>query len=237
MELRPSALNQQLAEAVENRVAAELSYISGQSGFWRAIGIGICAFGLGTGIGLGFYGYSFITRNTDNLGVLTDAFSKSLSDIQLKGNTVGTVDIQPHELRLANNQTISLDESSRIRLDPLAKIFVEGDVKVQTPTVSVPQTVTPRAKTATPTITNFTVFKAVPFEKGSVQTGWMFLTSAQKSPTTQYCYYTESGENPDVSLRVEVGTDGQIEDKKNIPSGFDGPAAFSKCVWFRKDTP
>jgi hypothetical protein len=235
MELQPSALNQQLAEAVENRVAAELSYISGQSGFWRAIGVGICAFGLGTAVGLGFYGYSFLTRNTDNISVLAAAFSKGLSDVQLKGSVVGTVDIQPHELRLANSQTITLDENSRIRLDPSAKILVEGDIKVQTPTVSVPQTLTPRAKTATPTITNFTVFKAVPFEKGSVQTGWTFLTSAQKSPTTQYCYYTESSENPDVSLRVEVGKDGQIEDKKNIPNGFDTLAAFSKCVWFRKD--
>jgi hypothetical protein len=168
---------------------------------------------------------------------LAAAFSKGLSDVQLKGNVVGTVDIQPHELRLANNQTIAFDESSHMRLDPSAKIFVEGEVKVQTPTVSVPQTVTPRTRTATPTITNFTIFKTVPFEKGSVQTGWMFLTSAQKSPTTQYCYYTESGENPDVSLRVEVGKDGQIEDKKNIPGGFDGPAAFSKCVWFRRDAP
>lgn len=237
MDIQPSALNQKLAGAVESRLAAELSYISGQSGFWSAIGIGLCAFGLGTAVGLGFYGYSFIARNADNAGVLATALSKGLSEVQLKGNVVGTVDVQPHELKLATNQTITLDESSRIRLDPSAKIFVEGDVKVQTPTISVPQTFTPRAKTATPTITNFTVFKSVPFEKGTVQTGWVFLTSAQRSPTTQYCYYTESGENPDVALRVDIGKDEQIEDKKNLPSDFNAAMAFSKCVWFRKDTP
>lgn len=235
MDLLPTKFNQQLSEAVENRVEAELSYVSGQVGFWRAIGIGMVAFGLGGSVGLGFYGYSFVARNTDNLSQLTAALSKGLSSVQLKGNAVGTIDVQPHEVRLAGGQTISLDDSSRIRLDPSAKISVDGEVKVQTPTVSLPQTVTPRAKTSVPTITNFTVFKGVPFEKGVVQTGWVFLTSAQRSPTTQYCYYSETGENPDVALRIDVGRNEQIEDQKNIPGGFNIAAAFSRCVWFRRD--
>ncbi len=235
MHILPNKLNQHLSAAVENRVSAEMSFITGRSGFWRAIGIGLIAFGVGSAVGLGFYGYSFVSRNSDNLGALSSALAKALSDLQIRGSAVGNVEIQPHEIRLAKGQTISFDESSRLRLDPSAKIVVEGEVKVQTPTVSLPQTITPRAKSTTPTITNFTVFKAVPFEKGLIQTGWVFLTSAQKSPTSQYCYYTEIGENPDVAVRIDVGTDGQMEDRKNIPSGFDSSSAFSKCVWFRKD--
>jgi len=156
--------------------------------------------------------------------------------VQIRGNAVGTVEIQPHELSLAKGQTITFDESSRLLLDPSAKILVEGEVKVQTPTISVPQTVSPRTKSLTPTITNFTVFKSVPFEKGSIQTGWVFLTSAQKSPTSQYCYYTESAENSDISLRIEVGTNEQMESPKKLANAFNLPAAFAKCVWFRKDT-
>jgi len=236
MNLVPSKLNQQLSDAVLNRVSAEMFYISGRTGFWRAIGFGLLGFGLGDAIGLGFFGYSFVSRYSDNLGALSSAFSKALSDVQIRGNAVGTVEIQPHELSLAKGQTITFDESSRLLLDPSAKILVEGEVKVQTPTISFPQTVSPRTKSLTPTITNFTVFKSVPFEKGSIQTGWVFLTSAQKSPTSQYCYYAESAENSDISLRIEVGTNEQMESPKKLANAFNLPAAFAKCVWFRKDT-
>jgi hypothetical protein len=142
---------------------------------------------------------------------------------------------QPRELSLAKGQTITFDENSRLQLDPSAKILVEGEVKIQTPTISVPLTASPRAKSPTPTITNFTVFKSVPFEKGSIQTGWVFLTSAQKSPTSQYCYFTESAENSDVSLRIEVGTNEQMEPPKKLTAAFNQSAAFARCVWFKKE--
>jgi hypothetical protein len=88
-----------------------------------------------------------------------------------------------------------------------------------------------------PTLTNFTIFKSVPFEKGVVQTGWKFLTGAQRSPTTQYCYYQEAGDNPDVSVRIDIGLDEKIQQSKSISKSFDIAAAFSKCVWFRKGAP
>jgi hypothetical protein len=235
MNLVPTKLNQQLSEAISRKLSAEMFYISGRAGFWRAIGFGLMGFGLGAAIGLGFFGYSFVSRNTDNLTVLSSAFSKALSDVQIRGNAVGTVEIQPHELSLAKGQTITFDETSRLLLDSSAKILVEGEVKVQTPTVSVPMSASPRTKSPTPTITNFTVFKSVPFEKGSVFTGWVFLTSAQKSPTSQYCYYTESAENSDVSLRIQVGSDGQMASPKTTVNSFNQSAAFARCVWFKKD--
>lgn len=235
MKLAQTRLNEELSGAIKSRIDAEEFYIFGRSGFWRAIGVGLIAFGLEAAVGLGLYGYSRVTRSESHLSVLTAAISKALADLQVRGSAVGTVDIQPNELKLAKDQTITLDESSRVRLDPAAKIFVEGEMRIQTPTVSVPQTVTPRARTTTPTITNFTVFKSVQFDKGSVQTGWVFLTSAQKFPTRQYCYYSESGDNPDVSLRIEVGKDEQSESEKNVPAKFALAAAFAKCVWFRKD--
>jgi hypothetical protein len=235
MDLIPTKLNQQLSEAVSKKLSAEMFYISGRAGFWRAIGIGFLGLGIGGAIGLGLFGYSFVSRNSDNLNVLSSAFSKALSDLQIRGNAVGTIDVQPRELSLAKGQTITFDENSRLQLDPSAKILVEGEVKIQTPTISVPLTASPRAKSPTPTITNFTVFKSVPFEKGSIQTGWVFLTSAQKSPTSQYCYFTESAENSDVSLRIEVGTNEQMEPPKKLTAAFNQSAAFARCVWFKKE--
>lgn len=236
MKLLPTRLNQQLSESVFNKISAEMLYISGKSSFWRAIGFGLIGFGLGSAVGLGFYGYSFVSRNSNNLDVLTSSLADALSDLQLHATAVGSVEIEPREISLAKGQTISLDSSSRLLLDPSSRILVEGEVKVQTPTVSVPQNANPRSKSSTPTITNFTVFKSVPYEKGSVQTGWIFLTSAQKSPTSQYCYYTESAENSDVSLRVDVGTNEQMEASNKVTATFNLPAAFSRCVWFRKES-
>ena len=62
-------------------------------------------------------------------------------------------------------------------------------------------------------------------------------TSAQRSPTNQYCYYQEAGENPDVSVRIEVGLDENIQPSKSLSKSFDIAAAFNKCVWFKKDAP
>jgi hypothetical protein len=161
--------------------------------------------------------------------------SKALSEVQLHGSADGTVKFDPREIALSKGQTIAFDPTSRLQLDPSAKVVASGEIKLQMPNISVPQNAPTRAKGIAPTITNFTIFKSVPFEKGVVQTGWKFLTSAQRSPTTQYCYYQEAGDNPDVSLRIEVGTDEKLELSKGLKS-FDMAAAFNKCVWFKKDT-
>jgi hypothetical protein len=212
-------------------------YIFGKIGFWRAIGVGLIGLGIGSAVGLGFYGYSFVTRNDNNLDVLTVAFSKALSEVQLRGSADGTVKFEPHEIALSKGQTLSFDPASRLQLDPSAKVIADGEIKIQTPTISVPQSANPHSQATAPTITNFTIFKSVPFDKGAVQSGWKFLTSAQRSPTSQYCYYQETGDNPDVSVRIEVGVDEKIQASKSLSKSFDIAAAFSKCVWFKKDAP
>jgi hypothetical protein len=235
MNLMPSKLNEALAASVQNKLAAEIFYISGKSGFWRAVGVGLIGLGVGSAAGLGFYGYSFVTRNDNNLAVLSAAFSKALSEVQLHGSVDGAVKFEPHEIALSKGQTIAFDPTSSLQLDPNAKVVADGDIKLQMPNISVPQNAAPRSKGIAPTITNFTIFKSVPFDKGVVQTGWKFLTSAQRSPTSQYCYYQESGDNPDVSVRIEVGVDEKIQQSKGLSKSFDIAAAFNKCVWFKRD--
>jgi hypothetical protein len=237
MKLSSSKLNEALAASVQNKAAAEMFAIAGRSGFWRAIGIGTIGLGIGSAAGLALYGYSFVVGSANNQDVMIAALSKALADVQLHATADGTVKFEPHEIALGGEKTISLDPASRLRLDPSAKILADGDIKIQMPTITVPQVSVSRPKGTTPVITNFTIFKSVPFESGSVQTGWQFLTSAQRSPTTQYCYYQENGDNPDVAVRVEVGLDEKLLQSKVLSKSFDISAAFEKCVWFKKDDP
>jgi hypothetical protein len=229
----PTTLNRRLSDVVLNRIAADKFYITGKTRFWRLVGIGIICLGLGATVGLGCYGYSYVAGQSDHQRILASALSKALSDTQLRASATGRVELQPSELVLAKGQTISLDGSSRVLLDPRSKVFADGEMRVQAPSISAPQIETGRQPSKISTITNFTVFKTVPFDKGLVMTGWMFLTSTQRSPTHQYCYYSESADTPGLNVILDIGADQQIEKPTKVPNGFDMVAAFDKCVWFK----
>ena len=64
-------------------------------------------------------------------------------------------------------------------------------------------------------------------------TGWNFLTSSQKSPTEEFCYYSENAETPGVKVDLRLGSNQKPETPKTVPKNFDITAAFNRCVWFR----
>jgi hypothetical protein len=233
VDIASTDLNQRLSEALQNRVAADRLAIAGQAGFFRLIGLGLIVFGIGSALGIGFYGFSFVSRSSENIKTLSSTFSKALAEAEFRSTAVGTVHVTPNELSLAKGQTVSFDSSSRLLLDPKATVTADGELRVQAPSVSAPQSATPRSPAKVPNITNFTVFKSVPFDKGSVMTGWMFLTSAQRSPTSQYCYYTEDAETPGLKVSFDLGDDSVPNAPKTIPKGFDASAAFGRCIWFK----
>ena len=233
MNIASTDFNERLSQLIHNSITANKSYIAAKVAFWRLVGFGILVFGIGTAIGVGFYGYSYVNGNSDTLALFSSTFSKALSEVQLQASAEGIVQVEPRELLLAKGQTILLDRNSRLHLDPEAQIQVGGEIQVQTPSISVPQSTPTRVPSKIPMITNFTVFKKVPFENGSVMTGWVFLTSAQKAPTSQYCYYTESADNS--GLVLDIAEDQRIEKPKIMPKGFDMLAAFNRCVWFRSE--
>lgn len=233
MNIAPTELNRHLASAIQYSIAADKFNIAGKAGFWRLIGVGFIVFGIGTAVGIGFYGFARVARNSTNETALLAAFSKALSEAQLHGKAQGTVQIEPHELSLAKGQTISIDQNSRLHLDPAAKVVANGELMVQAPSISVPQTTASVSKPAMPPITNFTVFKSVPFQDGDILTGWRFLTSAQSIPTSQYCYYSPDLETPGIGLRIDIATNGRLDATvKDLPKGFDVASAFDKCVWY-----
>jgi hypothetical protein len=232
MNLVPTELNQRLANAVRYSVAADRFYTTEKSVFWRFIGLGFIGLGLGAAVGLGFFGYSHVIQNSDNMNILSSTFSKALSEVRLRATAEGTVQLEPHDIFLAKEQTISFDRNSNVLLDPGAKVLANGELSVQAPSISVPQGSAPKSSSRIPVITNFTVFKNVPFEKGSIVTGWEFLTSVQKYPTSQYCYYTESSEISGADAVIDVGNDRRPVTPGKRPQGIDISAAFNRCVWF-----
>jgi hypothetical protein len=106
-------LNRHLAGVVQDRIAADQSYISGRSGFWRAVGVGLVGLGIGAALGLGFYGYSYITRNSNNSKILAAALVKALSDVSLHATADGVVKLEPHNIKLAKGQTIACRRCGR----------------------------------------------------------------------------------------------------------------------------
>lgn len=231
MHLISTHQNERLARSVRARMAAEGLFVASQVWFWRFLGIGFVALGLGTATGFAFYGYSYITRNTISFDALSFEITKRLSGVELKAKAQGVVQIEPSEISLADGQTVALDRESRVRLDAGASIRTDGDIRIQGPTVSMPRVSTPSTPQP-PMIANFTVFKRVPFDGGHVMTGWVFLTSVQKSPSEQYCYYTGNTETPGLDVVLHLGTDGKF-DMTQTSAKFDAAAAFNRCVWFR----
>jgi hypothetical protein len=237
VDIASTKFNERLSALIRNSIAADQSYIAGQAAFWRLVGFGVLAFGVEAAIGLCLYGYSYVVANSDSLNLMSSTFSRALTDAHLNASAEGVVQIEPREISLAKGQTISFDTNSRLLLDPAAKIQVDGEIQVQTPSISAPQSIPARTPPRVPLITNFTVFKKVPFEDGSVMTGWVFLTSIQRSPTSQYCYYTENAETSGLDVVLDIAEDEKMETPKTMPKGFDILAAFNRCVWFRNDRP
>lgn len=236
MNLVSTELNRRIASSLQYAAASERFNIRGKANFWRLVGLGVLLFGLGAGVGITFYGYSLISRSTANIDELTSAVTAALKQVTLEATASGTVEIQPHQISLASGQSILLDPKSRIGLDPNATVRADGDINVLMPPVAAPIEAA-RGQKQIPIIMNFTVFKSVPFEKGSVLTGWKFLTSAQQLPTNQYCYYTEKSDSSPLEPVVYIGEDERLTRPKQLPKDFDIKAAFAKCVWFDTGMP
>ena len=237
MNILQTDLNERLAKSVSRRISAERFFNFGRGGFWYLVGIGLVFFGIGTSVGFGFYGYSQILRHTDDINVLSSILADSLSKVHFHSTAEGTVQLDPREVALAEGQTVSLANDSRVLLDRTSTVTANGEMKVTISSGFVPPVSTARALPKTPLVTNFTVFKRVPFAKGAIMTGWIFLTSAQTSPTNQYCYYTANLETPGFDISMDIGEDGELIAPKKLPTGFDLTAAFSRCVWFRTNQP
>jgi hypothetical protein len=229
--------NKRLSDLLRNSGLSNELLISSRVVFWRLVGLGTLALGLGAAVGLACGGYAYVARNSVNVTAVSEILAKALDQAKLTGVAEGTLQVDPHEISLAKGQTISLDPTATISLDPKSAIKVDGQIELQAPSISIPQGAGSSPPQRISTISNFTVFKRVAFQNGVIMTGWNFLTSNQPSPSDQYCYYSESGDNSNYSVSIDIAHDQQLSAPKASPNGFDILAAFNRCVWFNGANP
>jgi hypothetical protein len=166
---------------------------------------------------------------------------KSLDQATIK--TTGEVSLKPEQIvKLDPDAVVSLDESASVRLDggdtdvkldPNATVDVRGGVFRDVPRPSERQLVgtAPVNAPQAAIVTNFTVFKRVPHQKGAVMTGWVFGSNEQKEPSEQYCYYVEEVESG-VDLKIDLAPNGVMLKQNRPSSRFSALEAASNCIWF-----
>ena len=205
MELPNSSENRVLASAVNSRIRSDARLLNARAALLRLAGLGLLAALTGVGIGAAFYGYSYANDPTFPTEKVAKTVAAALSQVTLK--TEGTV-----------------------KLDPDARIGGGGS---EIPTPSPAQLGTgalPDSKA--PVLTNFTVFKNVPYGQGQVVTGWNFTSSEQKAPNHQYCYYSEQLDGTS-KVTVDLGENGRALPQAKTRTNVDPKVAYSNCVWFR----
>lgn len=136
---------------------------------------------------------------------------------------------QPAPLKLEEG-TVKLADGGTVSIDPTATVGVKGTVAAQQPVQ--PQIATQPQKTndGDAIKTEVTVFNEVAFGQGSIVTGWRYANGSSKTPTTQYCYYSQTQpDGAEQRVNVAINRVPQAAARKLVPN-LD--AALTKCVWF-----
>ena len=205
MEVPNTPENRVLASAVNARIKSDARLLSARAALYRLTGIGILCALTGAGIGAAFYGYSYVSDPTFPTVKVANTVAEALSKVTLKTEGV-------------------------VKLDPDSVI---GGGRPEIPTPSAAQLgagATPDSKAAV--LTNFTVFKNVPYGSGQVVTGWNFSSSEQKNPNHQYCYYSEQIDGTS-KVTIDLGENGRALPQAKARTNVDPTVAYTNCVWFR----
>lgn len=206
MELPNSAENRVLASAVNARIKSDARLLNARAAGYRLAGAGgFCAL-LGIAIGAVLWGYAQTRGPAADADRVASAIAQALSGLTLK--TEGTV-----------------------KLDPNSTVGLGGRSEIPTPTpAQLGANAVPDSKAAV--LTNFTVFKNVPFGQGQVVTGWNFTSSEQKSPSHQYCYYSEQLDGTS-KVTIDLGENGRYLPQAKNRANVEPTTAYTNCVWFK----
>lgn len=218
--------NAALANAVAARLSAESVLVDARAAFWRYVGGGSVLAALGVAVGIGCLAYAHVQAVQVSDDALATAMAKAFETVTLTLATTGEVRATG-EVALAAGQTVGIDPNARVGLEPDATVKVVGDLAVPAAPAA------PAAsKKGSKIITDYTVFKRVAYQNGSVFTGWNFASSTDNRPTSQYCYYAETlGEG--TSARLNLALDGKLLEDITAAPGFNVNDAFRNCVWYR----
>jgi hypothetical protein len=178
-----------LAAVINSRLAAEARVTKAIAFGWLCGGTAIALCLTGLGLAAAFYGYSFMLSvrpaAEQTAKALVDAFERT----KLKTMVSGVMSLSPSaELRLANNQTIKLQEGATVKLDPNSSVRVIGDIKMPQPSAQQLQRDIPTESGELP-FTSYTIFKTVNHGMGLVESGWSYDLSDTMRPKYQFCHY------------------------------------------------
>lgn len=208
MEIPATPENRVLASAVNARIRGDARLLNARAALYRLAGLGLAAALAGVGIGAALYGWTYARGQTIEAELVAGAVAKALSGLTLK--TEGTV-----------------------KLDPESRVEVAAATRPEVPLPTAAQLgagAAPESKAVA--ATNFTVFKNVPFGQGQVVTGWNFTSSEQKSPTHQYCYYSEQLDGTS-KVTIDLGENGRAVSQTRSRPNVDAAVAVTNCVWFK----
>ncbi len=214
--------NAALAATVRERLKTEAARIKATNAFWWLAGLGVCMLLLGIGLGAMAFGYSYVTDQRAAAGNVADAIVTALNRSTIKTEGVVKLTDDGNTVKLATSEPLRLDtKGATVQLDTTSASIrpTEEQLRPQ----AVPQS------GATP-VTDFTVFKAVAWEKGIVVTGWDYDSNEDKMPKRQFCYYTTDTGNG-IATRYTIARDG-VFDHRASTYPFDAQQAFLNCTWF-----
>ena len=227
MQAEGTPSNEDLARIVNARIAAENSRVTWATIRLRVAGlVGAVVMG-GAGTGLAALGIATVLRAQPD----TDAVARRTAAILSAGGTVtvrGTVGAAG-QVALADGGTVRVDPASSVKLADGARVRLVPENEPPRPTEAQMRT-GQTARNGIRVATDFTVFKSVSYNKGTVVTGWRYANSEQTRPGFQYCYYLESVES-NSSVKIDLAHDGKYLSPRS-PVGFNPVDAATNCVWY-----
>jgi hypothetical protein len=194
---------------------AETTHMKSKAALPLLLGGSAFALCLGVGGGVALWGYSYITGNKVIAGQVAESVKAVLDTTTIHGTVSGEVGMKDGIVRL--------DQSSAL----VRVIGQAPDMPRQQPE-QVRQDERPASQAAVKT--EFTVFKTVPFGAGEVESAWVYQSSAQQTPSEQYCQYLGPANAGAYAVTI-LGRDGRIDLPATAPAGVDLRAAAALCDW------
>jgi hypothetical protein len=224
----------QFAAAINSRLAADARIASAVAFGWRCAGYAVALGLTATGLLLAFYGYSFMISAKPSADTMARAIADAFQRAELRTSVSGLLELkEDSEVTLASGQSVQINSSDTLKLDPASTVRVIGDLKVDIPQPSKRQLQLDTTSAANDVpFTRYTIFKTNSFGAGTVTTAWNFDLSDPSRPTLQRCYY-EQALSKGISATQTLALDAAPKRPSALAKlSFDFDGALANCIWF-----
>jgi hypothetical protein len=234
--LKDSANLAPFAAIISSRLGVQARTVRAKGFGWFCGGIAVALCLTGVGALLALYGYSHMISIRPATERIAQVLVQALEQAQLTTTVTGAMSLPPNsEIRLADGQTVKLEQRTPVKLDPNSSVRIVGDFRVNVPQPSKGQLqVDLTSKSGDLPFTDYTIFRSIDYRSGSVDTAWSFDLSDTTRPRYQYCQYIEHVAKGK-QVRYVLGENGnprKISTTVKPPLDFDFDEAFLNCVWF-----